>query len=139
MKKVKIGKVVFGGPGLAFIAGPCVIESRAGCVDLAKRLVALSKKLNAQLVFKASFDKANRSAISAFRGPGLVEGLEILQEIKESLGVPICTDIHEPAQAVAAAMVAPRLAAVSSIQTILSRLRRVSLRRKLRATEVAMA
>ena len=106
MKKIKVGKVVFSGSGLAFIAGPCVIESRAGCLDLAKRLVALAKKLNAPLVFKASFDKANRSAISAFRGPGLVEGLEILREIKETLGVPICTDIHEPAQAAAAAMVA---------------------------------
>ena len=106
MKNIKVGKVVFGAPKLAFIAGPCVIESREGCLDLARRLVALSKKLNAPFIFKASFDKANRSSIDAFRGPGLVKGLEILQEIRETFNVPILTDIHEPAQAAPVAMVA---------------------------------
>jgi len=106
MKKIKLGRVVFGGTRLAFIAGPCVIESREGCLDLAKRLVSLAKKLDAPFVFKASFDKANRSSIDAYRGPGLVKGLEILREIKETFGVPILTDIHEPAQAAPVAMVA---------------------------------
>ena len=106
MKKIKLGRVVFGGTQLAFIAGPCVIESREGCLDLAKRLVSLAKKLDAPFVFKASFDKANRSSIDAYRGPGLVKGLEILREIKETFGVPILTDIHEPAQAAPVAMVA---------------------------------
>ncbi len=106
MQKIKVGRVVFGGPQLAFIAGPCVIESREGCLDLAKRLHALAKRLEVPFVFKASFDKANRSSIDAYRGPGLTEGLAILQEVKETLKVPVLTDIHEPAQAAAVAMVA---------------------------------
>jgi len=106
VKKIKLGRVVLGGTQLAFIAGPCVIESRASCLDLANRLGALAEKLKAPFVFKASFDKANRSSIDAYRGPGLVKGLEILQEVKETFGVPILTDIHEPAQAAPVAMVA---------------------------------
>ena len=91
---------------LAFIAGPCVIESRKGCVDLARRLVALAEKLKVPYLFKASFDKANRTSVEAFRGPGLKAGLDVLREIRERFGVPVLTDIHESHQAEAVADVA---------------------------------
>ena len=84
---------------LAFIAGPCVIESRKGCVDLARRLVALAEKLKVPYLFKASFDKANRTSTHSWRGPGIVRGLEELARIKKELSVPIVTDIHEHWQA----------------------------------------
>jgi 2-dehydro-3-deoxyphosphooctonate aldolase (KDO 8-P synthase) len=105
VRTVRVGDVVFGGRALAMIAGPCVIESREGCLDLAGRLVRLARRLGMPLVFKASFDKANRSAISSYRGPGLFEGLAILQEVKARYGCPLLTDIHEPAQAAIAAEV----------------------------------
>jgi 2-dehydro-3-deoxyphosphooctonate aldolase (KDO 8-P synthase) len=86
VKAVKAGRVRFGGGApLALIAGPCVIESRAMAFDLAARLVALAKKEKIPLVFKASYDKANRTSLRAFRGPGLVPGLEILAGIKEQV------------------------------------------------------
>ena len=106
MRKVKVGDVTFGGGELIFIAGPCVIESRAGCLDLAGRLVRLSHKMKAPLVFKASFDKANRTSVDSYRGPGLKEGLAVLAEVKRRYGVPVLTDIHEPGQAEAVAEVA---------------------------------
>jgi len=100
MRIVKVDRgVAFGGGRLTFIAGPCVIESRQIAIDLAKRLVALSRKLKVNYVFKASFDKANRTSIGSFRGPGIEEGLEILSEIRTTFGVPVLTDIHEPWQA----------------------------------------
>jgi len=102
-RTVRVGDAVFGGRGLVLIAGPCVIESRESCLNLAGRLVRLARRLRLPLVFKASFDKANRSAIGSYRGPGLFEGLAILQEVKSRLGVPLLTDIHEPAQAAIAA------------------------------------
>ena len=89
MRKVKVGNVTFGGNELAFIAGPCVIESRAGCLDLAGRLVRLARKMKVPLVFKASFDKANRTSVDSYRGPGLKEGLAILAEVKRRYGVPL--------------------------------------------------
>ncbi|NLL84293.1 MAG: 3-deoxy-8-phosphooctulonate synthase [Lentisphaerae bacterium] len=104
-RQVRVGRVVFGGPRLAVIAGPCVIESRKGCLDLAKRLVELAAKMDVPLVFKASFDKANRTAVDSYRGPGIVEGLAILQEVRETCKVPVLTDIHEPEQAAVAAEV----------------------------------
>lgn len=103
---VKVGDAVFGGGGLAFMAGPCVIESRELCMEVAERLVAISRETGAPFVFKASFDKANRTSIDSFRGPGLEKGLEILAEVKKRFGVPIVTDIHEPHQAAPAAKVA---------------------------------
>ena len=105
MRKVKVGDVVFGGGELVFIAGPCVIESRAGCLDLAGRLVRLAAKMKASLIFKASFDKANRTSVDSYRGPGLTEGLAVLAEVKRRYGVPVLTDIHEAAQAAAVAEV----------------------------------
>ena len=106
MRKVRVGSVVLGGGELAFIAGPCVIESRAGCLDLAGRLGSLAKRLRAPLVFKASFDKANRTSAGSFRGPGLEAGLAVLAEVKARFGLPILTDIHEPGQAAPVAAVA---------------------------------
>ena len=103
VKQVKVGNVVFGGKRLAFIAGPCVIESTKGTVALAARLVRLAEELEVPLVFKASFDKANRTSVDSYRGPGLVEGLAVLQEVRDRFGVPVLTDIHEPDQAAIAA------------------------------------
>ena len=106
MKKVEIDKgVVLGDGRLVFIAGPCVIESRAMALDLAKRLSSLAKKLNVGYVFKASFDKANRTSVDSFRGPGIEKGLEILAEVRQTFGVPVLTDVHEPWQCKVAAEV----------------------------------
>ncbi len=102
---VKVGKVVFGGKKLAFIAGPCVIESVEGTMDLAAKLVKLAQDLDVPLVFKASFDKANRTSVDSYRGPGLSEGLAILREVRDRFNVPVLTDIHEPGQAAVAAEV----------------------------------
>ena len=99
MRKIRVDKgVVFGDGGLTFIAGPCVIESRAMAMGLAKRLVALAAKLKVGFVFKASFDKANRTSVDSFRGPGIDKGLEILAEIRATCNVPVLTDVHEPWQ-----------------------------------------
>ena len=107
VKTVKAGRVRFGGGApLALIAGPCVIESRAMAFDLAARLAALAQREKIPLVFKASYDKANRTSIRAFRGPGLVQGLEILAGIKEKFGVPILVDVHQVSEVKPAAEVA---------------------------------
>ncbi|QHI70252.1 3-deoxy-8-phosphooctulonate synthase [Tichowtungia aerotolerans] len=94
-KTINVKGVKFGGRSpLALIAGPCVIESREGCMAIADKLVKLSKKQNIPLVFKASYDKANRTSINSYRGPGIAKGLEILSEIKEKYNVPVLTDVH---------------------------------------------
>jgi 2-dehydro-3-deoxyphosphooctonate aldolase (KDO 8-P synthase) len=94
-----------GGSPLALIAGPCVIESRKGCLGLAARLAAFAEAEGVPLIFKASFDKANRSAGSSYRGPGLEAGLEVLAEVKARYGLPLLTDIHAPEQAAPSAAV----------------------------------
>ena len=110
VKAIPVGRVRFGGGApLALIAGPCVIESRAMAFDLAAQLVALAKKEKIPLVFKASYDKANRTSIRAFRGPGLAQGLEILAGIKEKFGVPILVDVHQVSEVKPAAEVADAL------------------------------
>lgn len=93
------------GPGqpLLLIAGPCVIESRDHTLALAERIAAIARRLEIPLVFKASFDKANRSSLSSFRGPGLEAGLRVLAEVRDTIGLPVLSDIHEPAQAAPAA------------------------------------
>jgi 2-dehydro-3-deoxyphosphooctonate aldolase (KDO 8-P synthase) len=98
--------VAFGGdnPPL-FMAGPCVIESREHTLKMARILKKLRDELKINLVFKSSFDKANRSSIESFRGPGLEEGLDILREVKAETGLPLISDIHEPQQAAIAARV----------------------------------
>lgn len=96
----KIGAVQIGLDAPLFvIAGPCVIESPDICLDIAERLCEISKKLDVGIVFKASFDKANRSSIKSYRGPGLKKGLEILAQVRKRTLLPVMTDIHEPAQA----------------------------------------
>jgi 2-dehydro-3-deoxyphosphooctonate aldolase (KDO 8-P synthase) len=97
--------VSLGGPGLFLIAGPCVIESRRHSILLARRIDAVTRRLGLTFVFKASFDKANRSSVAAFRGPGLEAGLDILRAVKEEVGVPVLSDIHEARQAGPAAAV----------------------------------
>ena len=99
MTKIEIDKGLALGDGkLAFIAGPCVIESREMALRLAKRLSALARKLKVGYIFKASFDKANRTSVDSFRGPGIDKGLEILAEIRQKFDVPVLTDVHEPWQ-----------------------------------------
>ncbi len=105
VRQVKVGGVVFGGKRLVFIAGPCVIESADSTIGLAAKLVRLAQALDVPLVFKASFDKANRTSADAYRGPGLEEGLAILREVRDRFGVPVLTDVHEPWQAEHAARV----------------------------------
>jgi 2-dehydro-3-deoxyphosphooctonate aldolase (KDO 8-P synthase) len=104
---VELGEIAFGG-GRPFVlvAGPCVIESEAHAAGLAGELKAIAARARVPFIFKASYDKANRTSGTAFRGPGLAEGLRALASIKSRYGVPILTDIHEPSQAAAAADVA---------------------------------
>ena len=90
---------------LRLIAGPCVIESRDLVLQIADQVGELCQRLGIDYVFKASFDKANRSSGGAFRGPGAEEGLAILQEVRERFALPVLTDIHESHQAATAAQV----------------------------------
>jgi 2-dehydro-3-deoxyphosphooctonate aldolase (KDO 8-P synthase) len=99
---VTIGNLRCGsGQPLLVIAGPCVMESEELTLSIAARLKQIAAELAVPLVFKASFDKANRTSVSAYRGPGLEPGMAILQRVKESTGLPVTTDIHEPQQAAA--------------------------------------
>lgn len=94
-KTINVNGVKFGGKSpLALMAGPCVIESREGCMAIADQLVKMARKQNIPLVFKASYDKANRTSINAYRGPGISKGLEILAEIRAKYNVPVLTDVH---------------------------------------------
>jgi 2-dehydro-3-deoxyphosphooctonate aldolase (KDO 8-P synthase) len=97
--------VTVGGDSFPFIAGPCVIESEEHTLEVARQLAALAHRLGLPLLFKASFDKANRSSVKSFRGPGLDEGLRVLRLVKEQTQLPLLTDVHEPAQCAAAAEV----------------------------------
>jgi 2-dehydro-3-deoxyphosphooctonate aldolase (KDO 8-P synthase) len=84
---------------LLVIAGPCVIENESLTLDIARRLADIAKTRNIQLVFKASFDKANRTSVESYRGPGLDEGLRVLRNVRDATSLLITTDIHEPSQA----------------------------------------
>jgi len=97
--------VAGGGAPPIFFAGPCVIESREHALAMAEKLRKISEQTGARIVYKSSFDKANRSSKDSFRGPGLEKGLAILAEVKAKTGLPVISDIHEPAQAEAAARV----------------------------------
>ena len=103
---VRIGDIKFGGGKLILLAGPCVIESYERSLMIGRRTKEIAYKLNIPYIFKASFDKANRSSIKSFRGLGMEEGLKILAAIKAELNVPIVTDIHETYQAEIVAEVA---------------------------------
>jgi 2-dehydro-3-deoxyphosphooctonate aldolase (KDO 8-P synthase) len=87
------------GQRLFFIAGPCVIESETLCLRIGERLAELSAAYGVDIVFKASFDKANRTSLSSYRGPGKKKGLAILAKVKKTTGLPLCTDIHYPEDA----------------------------------------
>ena len=100
------GLTVGGGAPLLLIAGPCVIESESHAVDTAIAVRDIARRAGVQYVFKASYDKANRTSGRSFRGPGLTEGLRILCRVRSTADVPILTDIHEPSQAAPAAEVA---------------------------------
>ena len=99
MKEIVINNVSFGGESMGLILGPCVIESRDHSLVMAESIYKITNRLGFKVVFKSSFDKANRSSISSFRGLGIEEGLTILSEVKKEIGCPIITDIHEPSQA----------------------------------------
>ena len=107
MRTVSAGGVVFGNAHpLALIAGPCVIESASHAGEMAHAIRDVAARCRVPFVFKASYDKANRTSLASFRGPGLARGLDILAAVKERVGCPILTDIHEPDQAAPAAEVA---------------------------------
>ena len=92
------------GPGhpLLLIAGPCVIESADHTLRLAEGIADVARRLELPFVFKASYDKANRSSARSFRGPGLEEGLRTLRRVRDEVGVPVLSDVHEPGHAAAA-------------------------------------
>jgi 2-dehydro-3-deoxyphosphooctonate aldolase (KDO 8-P synthase) len=102
-------RVVLGRPDLVLIAGPCVIESEAHALSLARTLADMARDAGLPYVFKASFDKANRTSLSSFRGPGIDAGLAVLARVREDVDVPVLTDVHEPWQAARAAEVADLL------------------------------
>lgn len=106
-RSIAVGPVGIGGTHpLVLIAGPCVIESRKACLDLARDLVALARRDKVPLIFKASYDKANRTSHTSYRGPGLTKGLDILREVKERYGVPVLVDVHTEQEVPLAARVA---------------------------------
>ena len=97
---VQVGRWKCGrGLPLLFIAGPCVIESEELVMQVARRLAEIADSKGVQIVFKSSFDKANRTSVDSFRGPGLERGLEILAKVRAETGLPLTTDVHEPSQA----------------------------------------
>ena len=116
-RRVSIGGIEFGAARMALIAGPCVIENPEHCLRHAERLAAISRSSGVPIVFKSSFDKANRTSGASFRGPGLEAGLRVLERVKRETGLAVLTDIHEPAQAAPAAEVVD----VLQIPALLSR------------------
>lgn len=106
MKKIEIGDFVVGGDRLTLIAGPCALESLELGLEVGRKTQVLCEKLGLNYIFKASYDKANRTSISSPRGPGIEKGLQWLAQIKAELGAPILTDIHEPWQAAPVAEIA---------------------------------
>jgi 2-dehydro-3-deoxyphosphooctonate aldolase (KDO 8-P synthase) len=111
------GVVIGDGQAPVFFAGPCVIESREHAIAVGRRLKQISEETGARIVYKSSFDKANRSSKDSFRGPGLEEGLDILSDVKAKTGLPLLSDIHEPRQA----EIAARVLDVLQIPAFLSR------------------
>ena len=94
-REIRVGKVNIGGKNpVALIAGPCVIESESMALRHAKKIKDIAKKAGVPFIFKTSYDKANRTSIQSFRGPGLVKGLQILNRIKKELNLPVLSDVH---------------------------------------------
>jgi 2-dehydro-3-deoxyphosphooctonate aldolase (KDO 8-P synthase) len=106
MESFRIGDAVFGGGELAFLLGPCVVESPTHALFMAREIKAICDRVGVGFVYKSSFDKANRSSIESFRGEGMEFGLEVLSQVKADVGVPAITDVHEPWQVEKAAEVA---------------------------------
>src|ERR1035437_1634746 len=98
MQSFRVNNVSFGGGGLTIIAGPCVVESAQHALFMAQEISDICKHVGLDLVYKSSFDKANRSSSESFRGRGMEFGLEVLAKVKEEIGVSIITDVHEPWQ-----------------------------------------
>lgn len=98
-QRIKLRDFEIGGDKLTILAGPCAIESQKILNETAQGLKEITKELDINFVFKSSFDKANRSSLTSYRGPGMEKGLKMLQEVKEKYDLPIVTDIHEPSQA----------------------------------------
>ena len=105
MPPIKVGTLKLGGDNPFFIAGPCVIESEKHCLKMAERLATIAERTAVNLIFKASYDKANRTSSRSFRGPGLEEGLRILEKARNISGLPLLSDVHETSQVAAAAEV----------------------------------
>jgi 2-dehydro-3-deoxyphosphooctonate aldolase (KDO 8-P synthase) len=106
MKSFEVGNVSFGDGGLSFLLGPCVVESAQHAMFMAQEINDICRHVGVNFVYKSSFDKANRSSIESFRGEGMDHGLDVLGRVKDEIGVPVVTDIHEPWQAEKAAAVA---------------------------------
>ncbi|MBF0368204.1 MAG: 3-deoxy-8-phosphooctulonate synthase [Magnetococcales bacterium] len=110
LNEIKVGPVTFGNHlPLVLIAGPCVIEGEAFALESAAIIQKIAGRVGIPLIYKSSFDKANRTSLSSFRGPGLEEGLAILAKVQAELGVPVITDVHDAPQARAAADVVDML------------------------------
>ena len=106
MKQVTVGSTTFGSQQpLVLIAGPCAIEDEAMTLRIAERLKAITEEINCQLIFKASYDKANRTSVASFRGPGIDEGLRILERVKKDFELSVISDVHDISQVAAAAEV----------------------------------
>ena len=99
MKDIKVGNVIFGKDNLGIIAGPCVIENRDHSLKMSYAIKEVSEDVSIPIIFKSSFDKANRTSIKSFRGPGIQEGMRILSDVKTETGLKVLTDIHSPDQA----------------------------------------
>jgi len=95
MTRVPVADFWIGNSGLVMIAGPCVIESESATLEIARALKEISAQLSLPLIFKASYDKANRTSITSYRGPGLKAGLKILARVKEEVGLPVLSDVHQ--------------------------------------------
>ncbi len=109
LRSIDAGGVTFGDGGLSFILGPCVVESADHAMFMARSIKDICSNVGVDFVYKSSFDKANRSSIESFRGGGMEFGLEVLAQVKDEIGVPVITDIHEPWQAEKVAEVADML------------------------------
>lgn len=106
-KTVSLGSIRFGNElPIVLIGGPCVIESQALCLSVGARLKQITRAASIPYIFKSSYDKANRSSVRSFRGPGLLQGLGVLKEVKRELSIPVLTDVHTPEEAERAAEIA---------------------------------
>jgi 2-dehydro-3-deoxyphosphooctonate aldolase (KDO 8-P synthase) len=116
-KEINIGAIKIGGKPFVFIGGPCVIENREITLEIAEKLAGITEGLGIPFIFKASYDKANRTSVTSFRGPGIEDGLKILSEVQERFNVPVLTDVHSTQEVDAAAVDVLQVPALLSRQT----------------------